>query len=104
MSHEKDMVPKNYDVSLEHEEHFQAPNLEYTDDEHEPKIHLRTWIALLALCLQSFVQLWSLMGPPAVVGSPKHPRKILQIILTPSVLAESHSSRSWWIRASCMDT
>ena len=44
-----------------------AENLEYVDEAHQPKVHSRTYIALLALCLQSFCQLWSLLGPTAVV-------------------------------------
>jgi hypothetical protein len=42
-------------------------NITYTDDEHEPKLHARTWIALTALCVQSFCQLFALMGPPTIV-------------------------------------
>jgi hypothetical protein len=45
----------------------QDDNLTYTDDEHEPEIHARTWIAVAALCVQSFCQLFALMGPPTIV-------------------------------------
>lgn len=65
---EKDSSAEIKEAVPEHDEHTVAGNLTYDDDEHEPEIHLRTWIALLALCLQSFCQLWSLLGPPAVVS------------------------------------
>jgi MFS family permease len=74
-----DLITGIHDSSHEHEKHVSTTeNLEYTDDEHEPEIHLRTWIALLALCTQSFCQLWSLLGPPSVVS--KHNLKILQLM------------------------
>lgn len=43
-------------------------NITYTDDEHEPELHARTWIALTALCVQSFCQLFALIGPPTAVS------------------------------------
>lgn len=81
LSHEKDSITKFEETSREHEEDVQTYNLEYTDDEHEPEIHLRTWIALLALCTQSFCQLWSLLGPPAVVSNTSFPRRLLLLVL-----------------------
>jgi hypothetical protein len=41
-------------------------NLVY-DGEVEPEIHLRTWIALAAMFLLNYVQVFALQGPPAVV-------------------------------------
>ncbi|KEF54729.1 uncharacterized protein A1O9_09171 [Exophiala aquamarina CBS 119918] len=43
-------------------------NLVYDDDEHEPDLHARTWIALAGFCLYSFTQLFALLGPPTVLG------------------------------------
>ena len=43
-------------------------NLVYNDDEEEPEIHARTWIALAAMFLLNFVQVVALQGPPAVVS------------------------------------
>ncbi|KAN0116759.1 putative siderophore iron transporter [Hyaloscypha variabilis] len=42
-------------------------NLVYNDDEEEPEIHARTWIALAAMFLLNFVQVVALQGPPAVL-------------------------------------
>ena len=44
-------------------------NLVYNDDEIEPEIHARTWIALASLWLLNYVQVVALQGPPAVVRS-----------------------------------
>jgi len=43
-------------------------NLVYNDDEEEPEIHARTWIALAAMFLLNFVQVVALQSPPAVVS------------------------------------
>lgn len=43
-------------------------NLVYDDEEMEPEIHARTWIAVLAMSLLNMVQLIALQGPPAVVS------------------------------------
>lgn len=45
-------------------------NLVYNDDEEEPEIRARTWIALAALWLLNYVQVVALQGPPAVVCIP----------------------------------
>ena len=42
-------------------------NLVYAVDELQPELHARTWIALAAMCLYSFTQLFALLGPPTVV-------------------------------------
>ena len=42
-------------------------NIEYYDDEHEPELHARTYVALLAMFLLNMVQVLALQGPPAVV-------------------------------------
>lgn len=44
-----------------------ANNLIYENDEEEPEIHLRTWIALASMWLLNYVQVVALQGPPAVV-------------------------------------
>ena len=43
-------------------------NLVYTDEDEEPEIHLRTWIAMASMILLLCVQNLSLQGPPAVVS------------------------------------
>ncbi|KIX97340.1 uncharacterized protein Z520_06792 [Fonsecaea multimorphosa CBS 102226] len=55
--------------SLSNEIDLLANNLEYVDEEHQPKFHLRTYVVLLALCLQSFCQLWSLLGPTSALST-----------------------------------
>jgi hypothetical protein len=42
-------------------------NLEYNDDEEEPEIHARTYVALVAMVVLNFVQVIGLQGPAAVV-------------------------------------
>ena len=43
-------------------------NLVYDDNEEEPELHLRTYIALAAMLLLNLVQVLALMGPPSVVS------------------------------------
>lgn len=42
-------------------------NFQYNNDEEEPEIHARTYIALVAMFLLNLVQVVALQGPPAVV-------------------------------------
>ena len=61
------------DFDVEHREHGQdgsAPQL-YTEDE-EPELHLKTWLALAAMCVLQYVSLLALVGPPTVVGNFEH--------------------------------
>lgn len=41
--------------------------LTYDGDE-EPELHLQTWIAVGAMFMLNFVQVFALMGPPSVVS------------------------------------
>ena len=50
----------------EYVEQFNA-NLTLDEDEAEPELHARTWIALAAMHLVVFTQVVALQGPPAVV-------------------------------------
>lgn len=43
-------------------------NLVYDNDEVEPEVHARTYIAVLAMALLNFVQVVALQGPPTVVS------------------------------------
>ena len=54
-------------------------NLVYDVVDEEQEIHMRTWIALLAMFLLNLVQVFALQGPPAVVSA--------QMISTLSVLS-----------------
>lgn len=56
----------------QHLEHVETSglNLEYNDDEEEPRIHARTYVALAAMLLLNLVQVVALQGPPAVVRFP----------------------------------
>ena len=42
-------------------------NLTFDEDEDEPELHARTWIALAAMHLVVFTQVVALQSPPAVV-------------------------------------
>ena len=44
-------------------------NLVYEDEEEEPELHFRTWIAVTSMVLLLSVQSLSLQGPPAVVSA-----------------------------------
>jgi hypothetical protein len=43
-------------------------NLVYENDEEEPELHMRTYIALLAMFLLNYVLVFALNGPVAVVS------------------------------------
>ena len=43
-------------------------NLVYDNEEVEPEIHARTWVALAAMFLLNYVQVFALQGPPAVLN------------------------------------
>ena len=44
-------------------------NLVYENDQAEPELHARTYVALAAMFLLNFVQVVALQGPPAVVST-----------------------------------
>lgn len=44
-------------------------NLTYDEDELEPELHFRTWLAIAAMFTLNLVQVFALLGPPAVVSS-----------------------------------
>jgi hypothetical protein len=45
-----------------------AADLVYDNDDEEPELHMRTYVALLAMFLLNLVQVFALQGPPAVVS------------------------------------
>ena len=53
---------------LEQTDSLGLGNLVYTDEDEEPKFHMRTWIAYGAMILLIFVQSLSLQGPPTIVS------------------------------------
>ena len=57
-------------------------NLVYDDAEQEPELHLRTYVAVAAMFLLNFVQVFALTGPPVVVGVTV--LSIYPLMLTPS--------------------
>jgi hypothetical protein len=55
-----------------HEHHENAPsptaeNLVYDDEDVEPELHLRTYVALAAMWLLNWIQVVALQGPPSMV-------------------------------------
>jgi hypothetical protein len=55
------------------EKHFEqvpksAADPVYDNDDEEPELHMRTYVALLAMFLLNLVQVFALQGPPAVVS------------------------------------
>jgi hypothetical protein len=67
-----------------------SSNFEYDDDENEPELHARTYVALLAMFLLNMVQVLALQGPPAVVRGCRH--QIWNTILT--IVADIYRTRS----------
>jgi hypothetical protein len=61
----KEAIFEHHELSKEHE----VQNLMYADDDQEPEIHLRTWIAVLAMCVLGYVQLVALTGPSTIVST-----------------------------------
>lgn len=45
-------------------------NLVYADEEQEPELHARTYVAVASMFLLNLVQLVALQGPPALVSEP----------------------------------
>lgn len=43
-------------------------DMEYDNDDQEPELHARTYVALAALFVLNYVQVFALNGPPSVVG------------------------------------
>ena len=58
--------PYEEEKGVDHVEHS-GENLVYDDNDKEPELHARTYLALVAMFLLSFVQVVALQGPPAVV-------------------------------------
>jgi hypothetical protein len=48
-------------------------DLVYDNDDEEPELHLRTYVALAAMFLLNLVQVFALQGPPAVVRARRCP-------------------------------
>lgn len=48
-------------------------DLVYDNDDEEPELHLRTYVALATMFLLNLVQVFALQGPPAVVRARRCP-------------------------------
>jgi hypothetical protein len=59
-------------ASEKHLEHVDLVDgdLVYNDAEHEPELHIRTWVALASMCLFNYVIVFALLSPPAVASGP----------------------------------
>jgi hypothetical protein len=53
--------------TLEHVTNNSTTDLVYDDNDEEPELHARTYIALIAMFILNMVQVVALQGPPAVV-------------------------------------
>lgn len=65
---------------LEHVDIVQG-DLVYDDAEHEPELHMRTWIALAAMCLFNYNVIFALLSPPAVASDPQSDLNIAVLTL-----------------------
>ncbi|KAJ9614360.1 hypothetical protein H2200_002496 [Cladophialophora chaetospira] len=63
----EDNKPIDSEQQLEHVDVVQGA-LAYDDAEHEPELHIRTWVALVAMCLFNYVVVFALLSPPAVIS------------------------------------
>ena len=57
-------------IEAHHLERASSPekNLMYAEDDEEPEIHIRTYLAVAAMFLLNLVQVFALQGPPVVVS------------------------------------
>jgi hypothetical protein len=71
--HDPDQPQVDRKVEAEHVEQSSVTanqdNLAYADEEEEPELHARTYLAIAALFVLNFVQVFALTGPPAIVSS-----------------------------------
>lgn len=51
-------------------------DMEYANEDEEPELHARTYIALAAMFLLNFVQVLALLGPPAGVRTSLPPSEV----------------------------
>lgn len=56
------------ELNLELSPTVDCDNLVYDDNDTEPELHARTYVALSAMFLLNLVQVFALQGPPAVVS------------------------------------
>ncbi len=64
-------------------------DMEYTNDDEEPELHARTYVALAAMFLLNLVQVVALQGPPAAVRSLEI-NQSLYILPRPQKLTRCH--------------
>lgn len=59
----------NEKIHSEHHEHLGADIAPaFTDGDHEPELHSRTWLAFASMCVIQYVQISALLGPPTAVS------------------------------------
>lgn len=61
-------TPRQEDGLNEKSNSSSQVNLVYSDASQEPEIHLRTYIAVVAMLLLNYVQIIALQGPPLVAS------------------------------------
>ena len=66
------------DHGVERHEHVGVPRTDELayEDEEEPTLHFKTWIALISMGVLQYVSLVALVGPPTVVSSVLSNRRI----------------------------
>ena len=57
-------------------------NFHYEEVDEEPKLHMRTWIAIAAVCVMNLVQTIAVQGPPAVVRAQNSGTMVITISLS----------------------
>lgn len=64
-------LPNEKSVGAAHSEFVptSTANLAYSQDDEEPEIHVRTYVAVAAMFLLNMIQVFALQGPAAVVSS-----------------------------------
>jgi hypothetical protein len=64
-------LPSEKSIEATHSEFVSTStaNLAYSQDDEEPEIHVRTYLAVAAMFLLNMIQVFALQGPAAVVSS-----------------------------------
>jgi hypothetical protein len=52
----------------EHKKEGEPENLVYANDEEEPELHFRTWLAVFAMCMINYAALIAITGVPSMVS------------------------------------
>lgn len=64
----KETTQEDADEPTEYRDHSPSNDLIYENEDEEPELHARTYIALATMFLWNFIQAFALTGPPTVLS------------------------------------